>query len=183
VRLLAISGSLREGSHNTALLRTAAELAPDEVVVERYDALALLPPFSEDLEDHEPPAVRHWRDAIARADALLFSTPEYNASVPGQLKNAVDWASRPVGEAVLEGKPAAVIGASTSAYGALWAQAELRKILGAAGARVVEAELAVPRAQELRAGAGLKLAPSQRERLAGVIGSLVAAASRAPAVV
>jgi chromate reductase len=79
-------------------------------------------------------------DAIAHADAILFATPEYKSSIPGQLKNAVDWTPRPVNEAVLRNKPVAVIGARASAYGALWAQAELRKVLAAAGARVIDRE-------------------------------------------
>jgi chromate reductase len=86
------------------------------------------------------------RDAVAEADVLIFATPEYNASVPGQLKNAVDWLSRPVATTVLRGKPALVVGASTGAFGAVWAQAELRKVLATAGARVVEAEVAVGQA-------------------------------------
>jgi chromate reductase len=89
-----------------------------------------------------------WRDAIESADAVLFATPEYNSSIPGQLKNAVDWASRPKAEAALRNKPVAVIGASTSMFGALWAQAELRKVLSAAGARVLDTELAVATAHE-----------------------------------
>ena len=102
-----------------------------------------MPPFDEDDEDVPGPAVVSLRKAVAEADLLLFATPEYNASVPGQLKNAVDWLSRPVATSVLRGKPALVVGASTGAFGAVWAQAELRKVLTTAGARVVEAEVAV----------------------------------------
>jgi chromate reductase len=113
-----------------------------------YDGLKLLPPFDEDDESAPALAVAHWRDAIAQADASLFATPEYNSSIPGQLKNAVDWASRPINEAVLRNKPVAVIGASTSAYGALWAQAELRKVLATAGARIIDRELPVASADD-----------------------------------
>src|SRR5207237_6917399 len=84
--------------------------------------------------------------AIAEADAVLFATPEYNASIPGQLKNAIDWVSRPVATNMLQNKPVAVVGASTGAFGAVWAQAELRKVLAALGARVLDVELAVPHA-------------------------------------
>jgi len=113
-----------------------------------YGSLKLLPPFDEDDEPAPALAVAHWRDTIAQADAILFATPEYNSSIPGQLKNAVDWASRPVSEAALRNKPVAVIGASASAYGALWAQAELRKVLAAARAPVIDRELPVASAHD-----------------------------------
>ena len=89
-----------------------------------------------------PAAVTALREAIADADAVLFATPEYNSSIPGVLKNAIDWASRPLADSPLRNKPVAVIGASTGMFGAVWAQAELRKVLGATGARVAEVELA-----------------------------------------
>src|SRR5437870_13835215 len=149
MRVLAISGSLRRDSHNTKLLRAAEELAPDGVELEFYDELELVPPYNEDRDgDQAPLAASALRMRIAEADALLIATPEYNASVPGQLKNAVDWASRPVRAGALRGKPVVVIGASTGMYGGVWAQAELRKILGTAGARVVDAEVAVGRAHD-----------------------------------
>jgi chromate reductase len=113
-----------------------------------YDGLKQVPPFDEDDESRPAPAAQHWRAAIAAADGVLFATPEYNSSIPGQLKNAIDWASRPKADAVLRNKPVAVIGASTSMFGALWAQAELRKVLSTAGARVLDAELAVATAHE-----------------------------------
>jgi chromate reductase len=183
MRILAVSGSLRRGSHNTALLRLAAGVAPAAVEIELFEELATLPPFSEDDEDLEPEAVGRWRDAIDRADALLIATPEYNGSIPGQLKNAVDWASRPLDTSPLRGKPVAVVGASTSAYGALWAQAELRKSLGTAGARVVDGKLAIPHAHELRAdGEELRLTGVQRRRLTGILESLVEAARALAAV-
>ncbi|MFL5896010.1 MAG: NADPH-dependent FMN reductase, partial [Thermoleophilaceae bacterium] len=94
-----------------------------------------------------PATVADFRDAIAGADAVIFSTPEYNSSIPGQLKNAVDWASRPLATNVLRNKPVAVVGASTGMFGAVWAQAELRKVLGATGARVAEGEVALGHAQ------------------------------------
>ena len=149
MRVLAISGSLRRGSYNTQLLRVAAERAPAGMELELYDELELVPPYNADRDTDEPPAeVRRLRDKIAAADALLFATPEYNSSIPGQLKNAVDWASRPFRHSALWGKPAAVIAASPNAYGGLWAQVELKKVLARSGARVVDVELAIPRVRE-----------------------------------
>src|SRR5919201_2245198 len=147
MRVLAISGSLRRGSYNTQVLRAAERLLPADVEFRLFDGLKEVPPYDEDDDvQPAPAAVARLRDAIAGADAVLFSTPEYNSSMPGQLKNAVDWASRPVRAAALWGKPVVVIGASTGMYGAVWAQAELRKALATAGARVVDAEVAVGRA-------------------------------------
>jgi chromate reductase len=148
MRILAVSGSLRSASHNTRLLRAAAQQLPPGVELELYDGLKQVPPFDEDDEATPSAEVQAWRTAIKDADVVLFATPEYNSSIPGQLKNAVDWASRPKAEAALLNKPAAVVGASTSLFGALWAQAELRKVLAAAGARVLDAELAVATAHE-----------------------------------
>jgi chromate reductase len=145
MRILGISGSLRRDSHNTALLHAAGEMFEARGAdFEIYSDLKLVPPYDED-DDREPvpAAVAQIRAAVAGADAVFFSTPEYNASVPGQLKNAVDWLSRPLATNVLRNKPVAVIGASTGAFGAVWAQAELRKALATAGARVVEGEAAV----------------------------------------
>jgi len=142
VKVLGISGSLRRGSHNTKLLRAVEELLPAVADFDLWDGLKAVPPFDEDDEPGTD-VVASLRDAVAEADLLVFATPEYNASIPGQLKNAVDWLSRPVATSVLRSKPALVIGASTGAFGAVWAQAELRKVLTTAGARVVEAEVAV----------------------------------------
>jgi chromate reductase len=149
MRVLAISGSLRRDSYNTGLLHAAAEVAPDGVEVVIYDGLREIPPYDQDDEAGAvPPEVLHLRRAIEDADALLFATPEYNGSVPGVLKNAVDWASRPRATTVMQNKPAAVIGASTGMFGAVWAQADLRRILGLTGNRVLDIELPVGRAQE-----------------------------------
>src|SRR5437870_2109988 len=146
--VLGISGSLRRDSHNTKLLRAAAELLPPGAELVEFDALKAVPPYDEDDEASPAIGARRLREAIARADAVLFATPEYNGSIPGQLKNAVDWASRPRAAAALAGKPVAVIGASTGMFGAVWAQAELRKVLSTAGARVVDRELPVADADE-----------------------------------
>jgi len=148
MRLLAVSGSLRRDSHNTRLLRAAAQQLPFGVELEFYDDLKQIPPFDEDDEAAPAPEVQAWRAAIDAADAVLFATPEYNSSIPGQLKNALDWASRKKADSVLRNKPVAVVGASKSMFGALWAQAELRKVLASAGARVLDAELAVATAHE-----------------------------------
>src|SRR5262245_26464169 len=143
MKVLGISGSLRRDSYNTKLLRAAEELLPPFAELEIWDGLKAVPPFDEDDEaGPAPAAVALLREAVASADMLLFATPEYNASIPGQLKNAVDWISRPVATSVLRGKPALVVGASTGAFGAVWSQAELRKVLATAGGRVVEADVA-----------------------------------------
>ena len=140
--VLGISGSLRTGSYNTSLLRAAGGLLPPSVRIRIHDELALLPPYSEDHDvEPAPVTVAALRARFAAADALLFSTPEYNGSVPGQLKNAIDWASRPYPDNVLREKPVAVIGASTGIFGAVWAQADLRKILTTTGAQVLDREL------------------------------------------
>jgi chromate reductase len=150
MRVLGISGSLRRDSHNTELLRAAASLLPSGVEFELYQGLREIPPYDEDSRDTgEAAAVTHLKERIAAADAVLFATPEYNHSIPGQLKNAMDWVSRPLADTPLKGKPVAVIGASTGMFGAVWAQAELRKVLEAIGAKVIDRELPVPLADEI----------------------------------
>ena len=147
--VLGISGSLRASSFNTALLRAAAGLLPPAARMRLYTDLAFLPPYSEDL-DVEPALspVTRLRAGIETADALLIATPEYNSSIPGQLKNALDWASRPYPDNALRQKPVAVVGASTGVFGAVWAQAELKKVLTTAGAHVLEDELPIGNAYE-----------------------------------
>jgi chromate reductase len=150
MRVLGISGSLRRDSHNTELLRAAAELLPSGVEFELYEGLRDIPPYDDDVRDGGPhPAVEDLKRRLEAADAVLFATPEYNHSIPGQLKNAVDWISRPLAGNPLWDKPVAVIGASTGMFGAVWAQAELRKVLGALHAKVIDRELPVPAADEL----------------------------------
>ena len=148
MRILAVSGSLRDGSYNTGLLHAASAAAPEGVEVELWEGVGDLPIYDQDLEGDVPESVRRLREDWAAADAILFATPEYNGSLPGGLKNAVDWASRPTGEAALLNRTVAVVGASTGQFGALWAQQDLRRILGIAGARVVGEELPVSRAQD-----------------------------------
>jgi chromate reductase, NAD(P)H dehydrogenase (quinone) len=180
LRILAVSGSLRAGSHNTSLLRAAADAAPAGIEVDLFDpaGIADLPLYDQDLNAGDVPAsVTRLREAWAAADAILFATPEFNGSVPGGLKNAVDWASRPRLEAALTGKTVAVVGASPGQFGAMWAQADLRKILGIAGARVVGDELPVTRVHEKLAADGRLLDAELGERLRLLLGTLAAEAA------
>jgi chromate reductase len=176
MRVLGISGSLRRDSHNTRLLGVAAKLMPPPAELELFEGLKDVPPYDED-DDGElaPGGARRLREAIAAADAVLIATPEYNSSIPGQLKNALDWASRPFPDNVLRNKPVAVIGASTGSFGAVWAQAEVRKVLGSIGARVVDVELPVAGAEEALGGNRLADEELQR-RLARILAELVEAA-------
>ena len=169
--ILGIAGSVRAGSHNAQLLRLAAEELPDGSELVVFDGLAEIPAFDQDLEDLAPDAVDRLKAAIAEADAVLIATPEYNASIPGALKNALDWVSRPLPESPIRAKPVAVIGASTSAFGAVWAQRELKKVLGVMGARVLDVELPVAKADRALAEPDAEL----RAALAGVADELVAA--------
>jgi chromate reductase, NAD(P)H dehydrogenase (quinone) len=174
MNVLGISGSLRRESHNTALLRAAAELLPAGVELELWDGLKAVPPYDEDDDvETAPAAVTELRDAIAGADAILFATPEYNHSIPGQLKNAIDWASRPLATNPLRNKPVAVVGASMGAFGAVWAQAELRKVLAATGARVVDGEVAIGHAHEKFDAVGRLTDDALQEALAEVVDALV----------
>jgi chromate reductase len=166
MRILGIAGSLRRGSHNRRLLRAAGALLPPGAELVEWDGLRDLPAFDEDLEDAPPPAVQEFLDAIDGADALLIATPEYNSSLPGALKNAIDWASRPFPDNVLRDKPSAVIGASTGLFGAVWAQAEVRKALKASGADVLDAELPVGMADSAFNDDGSLADPTLAERLA-----------------
>jgi chromate reductase len=179
MRVLGISGSLRGGSYNTELLRAAAELLPPPVEIELFDGLKAVPPYDEDDDiGGGPDGDRELRRAIEDADAILIATPEYNSSVPGQLKNALDWASRPFPANALQGKPVAVVGASTGMFGAVWSQAEVRKVLGSIGARVIDMDLPVPHAGEAFTEDG-RLAESElRERYAEILDELAALAEQ-----
>lgn len=176
LRILGVSGSLRAGSHNRRLLAAAASLMPAHAEMVTFPGLKTIPPFDQDDEDAPALAVRAWREAISGAHALLFATPEYNSGVPGVLKNAVDWASRPTAQAALRNKPAAVIGASTGMFGAVWAQADLRKTLAAAGARVIDRELPVGGVEEAFGPDGELLEPDQSLVLGEILAELVAEA-------
>ncbi|HEV2791459.1 MAG TPA: NADPH-dependent FMN reductase [Solirubrobacterales bacterium] len=175
MRVLGITGSLRRDSLNHALLREAAERLPAGAELVEFERLREIPPYDGDLEAFETPeAVAELRRAMREADAVLVATPEYNHSIPGVLKNALDWASRPAGQSALTGKPAAVVGASTGMFGAVWAQAETRKVLSALGGRVVEAELPVARAATLYRDGRLELSPEQSQQLEEILAELVA---------
>mgnify|MGYP000191503628 CR=1 FL=1 len=183
MRILAISGSLRQGSHNTDLLRGAAAAAPDGIDIELYHGLEEIPPYDadDDVPGDQPLAVQRFKDALAAADAILLSTPEYNSSIPGALKNALDWASRPLAESPVLNKPAAVLSSSTGMFGGVWAAAETRKVLAALGARTIEDTVAVAKAdQRLEDGVDAELLAELR----GVVDALAGAveARRASAV-
>jgi NAD(P)H-dependent FMN reductase len=179
MKILALSGSLREGSFNTRLALAASELAPPGVEVELFTGLGALPSYAPELDDPAPAPVAALRDAIRAADALLVVTPEYNGSMSGVLKNAIDWASRPRGDAALHGITVAVAGASPGQYGAIWAVNDLRRVLGIAGARVIEGEISVPRAHEVVGESGPVANPQLRQRVAALLESLVSEAAPA----
>ena len=126
VHILGFAGSLRKSSFNRALLREALELVPEDARLEVFD-LEGIPPFNQDLENQPPEKVKEFKAKIREADAILISTPEYNYSIPGVLKNAIDWASRPYGDNALEGKPVALMGASVGMLGTARAQYHLRQ--------------------------------------------------------
>jgi chromate reductase len=126
IKILAFAGSLRKGSYNKALVRAAVELAPENVAMEVFD-LEGIPPYNQDLENTPPKRVTEFKDKIRSADALLIATPEYNYSVSGVLKNAIDWASRPKTGNPLEGKPVAIMSASIGRLGGARAQYHLRQ--------------------------------------------------------
>jgi chromate reductase len=144
---------------------------PGDVHLDVYEGLADIPPYNEDVA--APDSVLALRAAIAAADAVLIATPEYNASLPGQLKNVLDWASRPFPDNALRHKPVAVVGASTGLFGAVWAQAELRKVLRTIGAQVLEAELPVGQAHEAFTDEGGLVDPDLRSALADLVGQLL----------
>src|SRR5918999_495256 len=186
MKILALSGSLRQGSYNTALARAARELAPDGVEIELFEGLARLPHYDQDLDERDasaPPAVRRLRERMEDADALLVVTPEYNGSVPGVLKNAIDWASARHRGSSFENKTVAIAGATTGQYGAIWAQQDLRKVLGISGARVIHGELPVSRAQDVFDGSGRLTDELVAERLRKHLAQLVAEAKPAASAV
>jgi len=172
MRILGIAGSVRRGSHNRRLLRAAGDTLPSGVELVEWEGLGSLPIFDEDLENDPPAVVQEFLDVVESADALLISTPEYNASLPGGLKNALDWASRPFPDNVLKEKPSAVIGSSTGLFGAVWAQAEVRKVLKASGAHVLETELPVGMADFAFGEDGSLADPELTVRMGDLLGDL-----------
>ncbi len=183
--ILGLAGSLRQGSYNRLLLRHTAEAAPAGVSFDHFDGLGALPHFDQDLEDGPlPAAVADLNDRIGRADALLVATPEYNGAAPGVLKNALDWASRPAGESVLAGLPAAVMGASPGRFGAVRAQQQVRAVLTAIGADVLDQELPVAKVHEVLDAEGRLTDPDTAAALSHLVAALVAhAGGPAPAAV
>lgn len=181
-RIVGIAGSLRAGSFSRRLLAAMANDLPADTTLHVWGGLEDVPPFNEDLEDGPAPvAVAALRRVIKDADGVLIVTPEYNGSIPGQLKNALDWASRPRGAAALEGKPVATLSASPSRRGGAGAQADLRKVLDVIGAEIRGEEIAVPRIHEQFDESGGLAEQGLRARLhstmAALIGPVTAAAS------
>jgi chromate reductase, NAD(P)H dehydrogenase (quinone) len=176
MRVLGISGSLRRDSYNAKLLRHAGELFEAEgVEFETYDRLKEIPPYDEDDDVGDgPEAVSQIREAVRAADAVFITTPEYNSSIPGGLKNALDWLSRPLATNAMRNKPVAVVGASAGMFGAVWAQAEVRKVLGAMGARVAEGEVAIGHAMDRFDLHGRLNEPNLEEAVREVARALVA---------
>jgi len=147
VRILALVGSLRAGSHNRQLAEAAAKLAPEGAEVVIFEGLADVPFYNEDIdvEGSVPAAAAKLREAAQAADAFLLFSPEYNGTMPAVLKNAIDWLSRPFGAGAFGGKPVAVIGTAFGQYGGVWAQDEARKAAGIAGGVVLEdVKLSIP---------------------------------------
>lgn len=177
MKVLGISGSLRKDSHNSRLLGSASRVMPAdaELVPLDVEVLRNLPHYDEDLDtpDYRNPWLETLRSEVASADAILWVTPEYNAGLPSAIKNAVDWVSRPREDAAIKGKPSAAISASTAMYGGVWAQDQLRKALTIAGARVVDAEFAVPKAHEVVEEHGDVLHPEREPHLAEILETLV----------
>jgi chromate reductase len=183
MRILGISGSLRRDSHNTSLLRAAAVSLPPGVELELFDGLGDLPHYNADIdEDPAPEAVVRLREAIAEADGVLIATPEFNGSIPGALKNALDWASRPFPDNALRGRPVAVVGASTGLFGAVWAQAEVRKVLETIGADVIDSELPVGQAHAAFGDDGHLTDGGMGDALERLVGLLAARAGAAEVV-
>jgi chromate reductase, NAD(P)H dehydrogenase (quinone) len=178
MHILGLCGSLRRGSYNRRLLSAAEAELPEGAELELFERLAEVPPYN---EDHSAPrVVQALRQAISSADSVLIATPEYNASLPGQLKNALDWASRPFPDNALREKPVAVVGASTGPFGAVWAQAELRKVLTTIGAHVIEDELPVMQAHEAFTNTGRLADHRLHASLAAIVHQLLPACFDGP---
>lgn len=177
ISILGISGSLRAGSFNTTLLRHAAHLAEPSIRLELWKELATIPPFNEDHEHEPAEAVRRMRAAVTKADAVLIATPEYNTTLPGQLKTLLDWASRPTHRGAFAGKPTAVIGASLTPYGAKWAQETVRTILNACGANVIDEPLCIAYADSAFDAQGRLHEAATQNQLAHVISELTKTAA------
>jgi chromate reductase len=173
LRVLGIAGSLRSGSYNRVLLRATQELAPGHMQITLFD-LAPIPPYNSDVEAQgEPASVVALKSAIREADAVLIATPEYNRSIPGVVKNALDWASRPPTRSVLDGKPVAVMGASTGSFGTVRPQAHLQELCVAANMLAMNRpQLFVAHAKGKFDDHGQLVDQDTRERLAKLLDAL-----------
>ncbi|HZF88565.1 NAD(P)H-dependent oxidoreductase [Streptomyces sp.] len=183
VRILALVGSLRAGSHNRQLAEAAVKHAPEGADIQLFEGLAEIPFYNEDIdvEGSVPAAALRLREAVAAADALLLFTPEYNGTMPAVLKNAIDWLSRPYGAGAIVGKTVAVVGTAFGHYGGVWAHDDTRKSVGVAGAKVLEdVKLSIPgslqRFAETHPADDAEVAAQLTEVVARVHGEAVAAA-------
>lgn len=174
MRVLGFAGSLRKASYNKAMLRAAVEVAPKDVELEIFD-LEGIPPFNEDIEKDPPAKVRQFKERIRAADAILIATPEYNYSIPGVLKNAIDWASRPYGDNALNGKPAAIMGASIGTVGTARAQYHLRQCCVFLNMYPLnQPEVMVPTAADKVDSQGNLTDPKSRQKIGEILQSLAA---------
>lgn len=178
VKILGIAGSLRKGSYNRAVLRAAQKLVPDNARLEIFE-LDGIPPFNQDLEMQPPQAVSELKNKVRSADAILFVTPEYNYSVSGVLKNAIDWGSRPYGDSAWEGKPAAIMGASIGMMGTVRAQYHLRQMFVFLNMYALNRpEVMIPRAADKFDAQGNLIDNDTRERIRELLSALVVWAIR-----
>ena len=174
IKILGIAGSLRKGSYNRMLLKTAQQLLPQGVSLDIYE-LAGIPVFNEDAEESFPESVKKFKAAIRAADAILIATPEYNYSIPGPLKNAIDWASRPYGDSAWLGKPVAVVGASIGRMGSARAQYHLRQVFVYLDMdAIAQPEVMVANAGDMFDVNGNLTHESSKKALGGLIEALVA---------
>jgi chromate reductase len=180
ISILAFGGSLRKGSYNKALLRAAQEMVPKEIQLEVFD-IAGIPSFNQDLENNPPPVVKEFKAKIKAADAILIATPEYNYSIPGFLKNAIDCASRPYGDNAFDGKPVAFMGASIGMLGTARAQYHLRQSCVWLNMYPLnQPEVMVPFAQEKVDENGRVTDAKTREKIKELLEALAAWARRFP---
>jgi len=173
MKVLAIHGSLRKDSFSSRLAAATVDLAPEGVEVVLYDGLDSIPGFNQDLEpDSIPAGVEDLREQLESSDAVLIVTPEYNASAPGALKNAIDWGSRPHGDSALAGLPAAIISASPMPFGAIWANQQIRKAFTITGTPTVEREVAIGKIDEKLAEDGSISDQTAREQVTTLLAEL-----------
>ena len=173
ISILGFAGSLRKDSYNKALLVAASSMMPGDATLQIFD-LEGIPPYNQDLEGDLPPRVREFKEKIRAADALLIATPEYNYSMPGVLKNAIDWASRPPGDNAFDGKPAAIMGATIGMLGTARAQGHLRQTFVFLNVHALNSpEVMVPMVTN-KFKKGILVDVKTKEILAGLLGNLVA---------